>query len=70
MDAPSFTGPMLPLTVRTPFSLWNLSKSSLNLGVASCARAGFLRDLALRADELSGLAGGCGDGAAGLGRNM
>ena len=55
--APSLTGPMLPIIVRTPFSLWNFSNSFLNLGVESAGFAAFLRDLLLRTDVLSGLAG-------------
>ena len=67
---PSLTGPMLPITVRTPFSLWNFSKSTLNLGVVSSFLGVFFRDFELRIDMLSGLAGSCGEGAEGFGRNM
>ncbi len=63
MDGPLFTGPMLPLIVRTPFSLWNFSNSFLNLGGAFWGLGILprLRDFPLAAEELSGVLGSCGE---------
>ena len=60
------------MTVRTPFSLWNLSNSFLNLGTAFCGLGALLRffDFPLATDELSGVAGSRGEEGVGLGRNM
>lgn len=69
MGLPLFTGPMLPETVRTPFSLWNFSNSFLNLGTVSRGAVSLLRlcDFPLRTEVLCGLAGSRGDMGAALG---
>jgi hypothetical protein len=47
---PFLTGPMLPITVLTPFSPWNLSKSFLYLMIplSPLSSDSFARTLALR----------------------